>query len=87
MVALGFRREGKGESTHDAVGGAGGDGELLVRVVVLVQQICAQSETTTSVRIGRSSGHGEHVHERNWGQMRRKGRRAVGPLVFLPMSA
>jgi hypothetical protein len=35
---LEFRSEG--ESTHDAMGGAGGDGELLVRVVVLVQQIC-----------------------------------------------
>ena len=88
MVALGFRREGKGESTHDAVGGAGGDGELLVRVVVLVQQICAQSETTR-VRIRRSSGDGEHGQERNRGQRRgrRRRRRAVGPLVFLPMSA
>jgi hypothetical protein len=73
------------ESTHDAVGGAGGDGELLVRVVVLVQQICAESETTR-VRIRRSSGDGERGQERNRGQRRGRRRRA-GPLVFLPMSA
>ena len=51
-------RVAEGEDTHDAVGGACGEGELLVRAVVPVQQICARQITASS----RSSGS---PHRRN----------------------
>jgi hypothetical protein len=34
------RRGGKGGGTHSSVGGGGGERELVVRLVVLVEEIC-----------------------------------------------
>ena len=34
-------------STYDAIGGVGGEGELVVGLVVLVQQICGERQTKT----------------------------------------
>jgi hypothetical protein len=40
------------------MGRAGGEGELLVRVVVLVQQICAQRDNTRQDQIGSRAPEG-----------------------------
>jgi len=39
-----FRTE---RSTYDAMGGVGSEGELVVSLVVLVQQICGKNEPKT----------------------------------------
>lgn len=64
-------REG-GEDTHDALGGAGGEGELVVRPVVPVKQICGVGsggghQQQTSPQRGRArevnNNHGEKKRE------------------------
>lgn len=69
---MGEREREGGEDTHDALGGAGGEGELVVRPVVPVKQICGVGsggghQQQTSPQRGRArevnNNHGEKKRE------------------------
>lgn len=75
MKSLRNKCEGEdGSGTHDALGGACGEGELLVRAVVPVEQICVQTITS------------QHHQDRHRRSNQGREERLAAPLVFLPMS-